>query len=55
MDEERPLAEWMYEELDNAWYQAEYALFWEDDGYEWIGLTILMVQQTYIDPDMEGE
>lgn len=49
------LEEWMYEDVDPVWYQAEYALFWEDDGYTWTGLSVLVVHETAYDPDMQHE
>lgn len=53
MQDEIALECWMYEEVGPEWYQAEYALFWEDEGYTWVGLSVLMVHETTYDPDME--
>jgi hypothetical protein len=55
MSDETVLEEWMYEDVDPVWYQAEYALFWEDDGYTWTGLSVLVVHETAYDPDMQHE
>lgn len=44
----------MSEQVDGEWNHAEYAMFWEEDGFIWVGLSILAYQYSWrLDDDEE--